>query len=387
MRRWISFPRSEGVASRQAHADIPTGTYEREVGREGFSGPATHIYHTHPPTDWVDWEGPLRPRAFDLMKLDGAADSPWSATAILENQHLSIRLWRIEGAMDHLARNGDGDDLLLVHEGDGDFFCDFGHLDFHEGDLIVVPRGTMWRLETGGPAILLLIEATNDSYRLPERGLLGEHAIFDPAVLDTPVLDSAFRNQQSEDERWRVVIKRCGALSAVTYAFNPLDAVGWKGNALPVRLNWREIRPLMSHRYHVPPSAHTTFVAERFVVSTFVPRPIESDPGALKVPFFHSNDDYDEVIFYHRGTFFSRDNIGPGMLTLHPAGALHGPHPKAFAAGARRGGAETDEVAVMIDARDPLNVTEAASAVEWPGYVDSWRTKGARRRKKPGKRR
>ena len=86
----------------------------------------------------------------------------------------------------------------------------------------------------------------------------------------------------------------------------------------------------MSHRYHLPPSAHTTFVGKNFVVCTFCPRPIESDPGALKVPFFHNNDDYDEIIFYHRGEFFSRDNIKPGMATFHPCGFTHGPHPKAF---------------------------------------------------------
>ena len=89
----------------------------------------------------------------------------------------------------------------------------------------------------------------------------------------------------------------------------------------------------MSHRYHVPPSAHTTFVSDRFIVCTFCPRPIESDPGALKVPFFHNNDDFDELIFYHKGEFFSRDNIHPGMLTLHPSGITHGPHPKAFQTG------------------------------------------------------
>ena len=105
---------------------------------------------------------------------------------------------------------------------------------------------------------------------------------------------------------------------------------------------------------------HATFVADRFVVCTFVPRPIESDPGALKVPFFHSNDDFDEVIFYHAGDFFSRDNIQPGMVTFHPAGFTHGPHPKAFAAGAKAAKTMTDEVAVMIDARDPLDMGEAA---------------------------
>jgi len=40
----------EGRTSQQAHANLPAGTYEREVGREGFFGAATHIYHAHPPT-------------------------------------------------------------------------------------------------------------------------------------------------------------------------------------------------------------------------------------------------------------------------------------------------------------------------------------------------
>ncbi len=33
MKSWISFPRKEGAASRQAHADLPQGTYERELGK------------------------------------------------------------------------------------------------------------------------------------------------------------------------------------------------------------------------------------------------------------------------------------------------------------------------------------------------------------------
>ena len=115
----------------------------------------------------------------------------------------------------------------------------------------------------------------------------------------------------------------------------------------------------------------------RFVVCTFCPRPIETDPGALKVPFFHSNDDYDEVIFYHRGQFFSRDNIHPGMITLHPSGIPHGPHPKAFETGAKAARKETDEVAVMIDTRDALDVAPAAESVEWAGYVDSWKGAGS----------
>ncbi len=372
-RNWIEFPRVEGEASRQAHADLPSGTYEREIGRDGFFGPATHLYHRHPPTGWTSFEGPLRPRAFDAAKAVARTRTPLDCTRLMKNASLDFGIWATDKPMAELARNSDGDVLLFMHEGEGALFCDFGHLAYRDGDYMLLPRGTMWRLEPKSRTVMLVIEATNGAYRLPERGILGPHAVFDPAALDTPKLDDAFRSQRDGD--WKVLVKRRDQLSTIAYPFNPLDAVGWKGNLAVVRLNWRDIRPIMSHRYHVPPSVHSTFVADRFVVCTFVPRPIESDPGALKVPFFHSNDDYDEVIFYHRGEFFSRDNIHPGMVTFHPSGFTHGPHPKAFAAGAKAARTETDEVAVMIDARDCLDMAEGAESTEDKGYADSWKPK------------
>jgi homogentisate 1,2-dioxygenase len=374
MKNWIEFPRVEGETSRQAHADLPAGTYEREIGRDGFFGPASHIYHRHPPTGWTGFEGPLRPRAFNAVLAAKAADNPFSPVPLLSNASCKIAIWRCAESMRHLFRNSDGDTLLFVHEGEGDIYCDFGHLTYSEGDYVLLPRGTMWRLEPADPTLSLVIEATNGSFRLPEKGILGPHAIFDPSALYTPQLDDKFRAQADEHE-WRLRVKRRGAVTTITYPFNPLDAVGWKGNLSVVKLNWRDIRPVMSHRYHIPPSVHTTFVAERFIVCTFVPRPIESDPGALKVPFYHSNDDYDEVIFYHAGEFFSRDNIKPGMMTWHPNGFTHGPHPKAFAAGAKAAKTMTDEVAVMVDARDPLDMSEAAEGTEDRGYADSWKSK------------
>jgi len=375
MKQWISLPRIEGTASRQAHADLPEGTYERELGKEGFFGPATQMYHRHPPTAWIDWQGPLRPRAFDLNKLDTAPAGPFAATEVLINAQLRLRFWNTEGAMDHLVRNSDGDELLFVHEGAGSLYCDYGHLPIEAGDYIVVPRGTMWHTDFDGAASLLLIKATNDSYRLPDKGLVGGHAIFDPAMLDTPAIDDAFRAQQTpkgKTETWRIEIKRRNQISTVTYPFNPLDAVGWQGTLAPVRINLRDIRPLMSHRYHVPPSAHTTFLANRFVICSFVPRPFESDPGALKVPFFHNNDDFDEVIFYHRGDFFSRDNIDQGMMTFHPCGFTHGPHPKALKGMFTPAKSATDEYAVMIDTRDALEVADLPAGVELEDYVRSW---------------
>ncbi|MCV2883148.1 homogentisate 1,2-dioxygenase [Aestuariibacter sp. AA17] len=378
MRRWINFPRHEGITSRQAHADFPEeGIYEREVGRSGFFGPAAHLHHKHPPTNWVDWQGPLKPRAFDLNQLEAqdvetATSSPWSAPTILKNAHCQYRIWHCNAAMNKLVRNADGDELLFIHQGTASLYCDYGHLEIVQGDYVVLPRSTMWRLEPHEPMQILMIEATNDSYQLPEKGMVGPHAVFDPAVLDTPKINDKFLAQQDENT-WQVEVKRHNQLSEITFPFNPLDAIGWHGDLSVVRLNWRDIRPLMSHRYHLPPSAHTTFVASRFVICTFVPRPIESDPGALKVPFYHNNDDYDEVLFYHEGDFFSRDNIEKGMVTFHPAGFTHGPHPKAFKAGMEYKKKFTDEVAVMLDTRDALEIGEAASKVENLEYINSWK--------------
>ncbi|WP_417320394.1 homogentisate 1,2-dioxygenase [Emcibacter sp.] len=372
MKNWIGFPHREGKHSRQAHVDLPEGTYEREMGKEGFFGPASHLYHKNIPTGWTSFEGPLQPHAFDTNKLSDFGSSPWNAEALITNAHMKFRIWKTSEKMDHLVRNADGDDLLFIHHGAGELFCDFGHLNYEAGDYIVIPRGAMWRIEPAEKTEMVLVEATNSSYQLPDKGMVGPHAIFDPAILDVPAIDAAFEAQQGQDE-WRVVVKARNQFSTITYPFNPLDAAGWKGDLTVVRVNVRDIRPLMSHRYHLPPSAHTTFVAGRFVVCTFAPRPIESDPGALKVPFYHNNDDYDEIIFYHRGDFFSRDNIEQGMVTFHPFGFTHGPHPKAFKAGEKAARKETDEYAMMIDTRDPVEMTESAYSVENKDYVNSWK--------------
>ncbi len=368
----IPIQRREGRISRQAHVDVPEEGYEREIGRAGFAGPASHVIHAHPPTGWSGFDGPLRPRAFDTRDLKDEEVLPFDAPLLLGGAHLELRFWVTAAPMSQLVRNADGDQLLFVHAGRGALFCDHGHLPFRDGDYLLLPRGSAWRIEPVEPLRILLLEATGQRLGLPDRGLLCQHALFDPDVLETPRLDEAFDAQRSEATT-ELVVKGRGGRTTITYPFNPLDALGWKGGLAPVRLNWRDLRPVGSARYHLPPSAHTTFLAEHFAVCTFVPRPLESDPRALNLPFFHSNDDVDEVLFYHRGRFMSRDDAGPGLLSFHPAGFPHGPHPKALAE-ARAGGREaTDEVAVMIDAFEALEPGPGAAQIERAAYADSWK--------------
>lgn len=372
---------SRGEVSRQAHVGVPEGTVEEEHGRAGFAGPASHLYRRHPPTDWSRVDGPAVHRAYDGRRLDPGTDL-WP-TAILVNDDVTVAVHALAVPYrEEFARNADGDELHFVHEGTGTLRTEYGPLDYRPGHHLVVPRGTTRRFEPATPTRLLTVEARGGRYDLPDRGPLGRHAVFDPAVLDVPEPEG-----RDEAGEFVVVVKRLGADTRIAYPFHPCDVVGWKGDVAPVRLHVDDIRPVVSPRYHLPPSVHATFVAPGFVVATFAPRPVESDPDAVRLPFFHRNVDYDEVLFYHRGEFSSRAGIEVGMLTHHPFGLHHGPHPAArrrdaeaaAAATAARAAGEVpaprvaDEVAVMVDARRPLlAVAPAAERLEVPGYVDSW---------------
>ena len=91
----------------------------------------------------------------------------------------------------------------------------------------------------------------------------------------------------------------------------------------------------------------------------------------MKVPFYHRNIDFDEVLFYHAGNFFSREGIKAGAITWHPQGIHHGPHPNAAKNAADK--TETQEIAVMVDTYRPLIPAPGAQSVEFEEYYMSWR--------------
>lgn len=371
-KRWnLWLPQHEGNFARQAHVDIPPQTFEREMGRHGFAGAATHFYHRNPHTAWQSISGTICPAAFDLPQVESAS-SPWNAASVLASHSCKIRFWRSSEAMGHLVRNADGDDLLFVHRGAGDFFCDYGHLQLRAGDYVLVPRGTMWRVDITEAMEVLMIEATGEQIYVPERGLMGNHAPFDMGVLARPRLNEAFQ-AQPRGGNWEVHVKRRDQIGKICYPFNPLDAVGWKGDLFPVRLNVDDFRPVSNHRVALPPSIHTTFESPRFMVGTIVPRPFETEPGALKLPWFHNNDDCDEVIFSHRGNLASRGGvIKEGTLTLHPSGMTHGPHPDVMPRMYDAQGMFSGYM-VMIDTLDQLDVCPLPADCTIGEYPQSWR--------------
>ena len=367
------YPLKRGVFSAQAHVSLPEGTYEEEHGRKGFYGKSAHIYHANPPTGWTRFEGKLRPHLFDLNELvpGDLTEAEGGPIAFLGNSEIRVSVSRRSAPMPFYYRNADYDELLFVHRGTGIIETDFGPLDFEPGDYIVLPRAVTYRVVPAAADNFFLLMESKAEFDQPEKGLLGQHALYDPGVIVVPEPAPG----TLEGPEWEVRISSEGEYSKVFYPFNPIDAIGWKGDLCAWKLNLRDIRPVMSHRGHLPPSAHTTFVTQGAVVCSFVPRPLEEDPEALRVPFFHRNTDYDEFLFYHDGDFFSKDNIKPGMATLHPRGIHHGPHPKALAN--QRAKTRTDEYAVMLDGLNPIHVLEAGEKVEWQEYWASWGVKKA----------
>jgi homogentisate 1,2-dioxygenase len=367
----MEIPYVRGRVAQQAHVGLPEGTVEEEYARNGFFGRYAHLYRAHAPVGWTRIEGPLKPRAYDLRKLD-APTTDWleGRKALLENADVRLCLSTLTSPMPYLFRNADADEVLFVHEGAGRLETDFGPLPYEGGDYVLVRRGTAYRLLPTSASRFLVVEAFSE-VAFPDKGMLGQHALFDPAVIQVPSPDERSSLLANVAGEFELRIRRLGEVTKVFYPFNPHDVVGWKGTLAVQKLNVRDIRPVSSDRYHLPPSAHTTFVMKNAVICTFAPRPLENgDPAALKVPFYHSNIDFDEVLFYHSGDFFSRTGIAPGMLTFHPQGIHHGPQSKAFDRAAKA--TRTEEVAVMLDTKNPLVACAAAERTELSDYWRSW---------------
>lgn len=363
---------SQGIHTKQAHKGIPEGCVEEEQGRKGFYGHVSHLIKKKGSTRWKTIDGPLKPRMFDLVK----ADRSGKRQRLLFNHDIAIHSqWVFPNEAKNLTafRNADADSLYFCHLGKGELLTEYGLLTYRPGDYIVIPKCFAHIFLPAEDSQLLLIENFTGDFREPDRGIAGKNAVYDTAQLGLPDLAAMQEYLKKNGLRCLdVEVKHTEEMTHFQYEDCIFDILGWKGDLFPFKLNMDQLMPLMSHRAHLPPSAHTTFVAPNFVVCSFVPRPIESDEDALKVPFYHQNIDYDEVLFYHNGDFFSRSNLHSGMMSFHPAGFPHGPHPKAFEK--IKSIQFTSEYAVMIDTRRPLQRDASIDGIELADYWKSWQT-------------
>jgi homogentisate 1,2-dioxygenase len=271
--------------------------------------------------------------------------------------------------MPYFYRNAGGDELLFIHRGAGVLETQFGELAYRQHDYIVVPTGTTYRIVPSAPTRMLVHESIG-MVKIPRKyrnefGQLEEHAPYYERDFRVPVL-KAPADAQGEYE----VRVSSGARHATYVVQNhPFDVVGWDGYCYPYAFNVEEFMPITG-KLHQPPPAHATFEAPGAAFCAFVPRLFDYHPLAVPVPYNHSSVDCDEVLYYVSGNFMSRRGVEEGSITLHAAGAPHGPQPGAVESSL--GKTSTDEIAVMVDTFKPLLVAQSALECEDPNYFRSW---------------
>lgn len=356
---------------------------EQLFSTEGFSNDYSLLYHLYPPTQITHTgatmdlrpeaatEKKLQHRSFDGFQVLPVEDYLRSRQVILFNNDCHISLAAPGQSMkDYFYKNADADELIFVHEGSGVLHTLYGDLDFAAGDYIVIPRGTIYQIAFSVTHNRLLIVESFSPLRFPKRylsayGQLLEHAPYSERDIRGP------KQLVTHDEKgdFLMRIKKHHHLYSLHYATHPFDVVGWDGCCYPFTFSIHDFEPITG-RVHQPPPVHQTFEARNFVVCSFVPRLFDYHPEAIPAPYNHSNIDSDELLYYVDGDFMSRKHVTKGMITLHPAGIPHGPHPGAVEKSI--GATDTKELAVMIDTFHPLQLTPQAVEIENPGYTMSW---------------
>lgn len=372
------FPQKRHVQYRK-----PDGTlyWEQLMGTKGFSGVSSLLYHNNPPTEVTrvekirdivyeaESQDVLKHRHFFTNKMEKSGDPIDARQVLLFNDDCSIAVCKPTEQMDYYYRNAEWDECLFVHEGTGRLETIFGTIEYRRGDYLVIPMGTTYRVVWDQPSKFLIVESFSEivppkRYR-NEHGQLLEHSPFcerdirPPSKLET----------HTETGEFEVRVKARNMLNAYFFGFHPLDVVGWDGYLYPYAFNIEDFEPITG-RVHQPPPVHQTFDGHNFVICSFVPRLYDYHPQAIPAPYFHSNIESDEVLYYVEGNFMSRKGIEEGSVTLHPMGIPHGPHPGTIDASI--GKKETFELAVMVDTFRPLKIAKVQDGVEDPNYMSSW---------------
>jgi homogentisate 1,2-dioxygenase len=356
---------------------------EEVLGFEGFSGNESILYHLTSPcrivdagdftriehAEWVPDAHVHRHLVTGTTEPDG--DPITGRRCLMWNNDLEVSICRPEWETEAFYRDGEGDEVIFVHEGSGTLETVFGSLPYREHDYIVIPRGTTYRFACDALPQLWLVFHTPGEMETPSRyrnryGQLLESAPYSQRDFHPPAELVTHR----ETGEFDLVVRVRGGLQRYLLDYHPFDVVGWDGYVYPYTFNIHDFEP-RTGRLHLPPPTHQTFQGPNFVICSFCPRELDYDPQAVPLPYHHSNVQSEEVIYYVSGEFGSRKGIEVGSITVHPSGLPHGPQPGLVekALGQRR----TEELAVMWDTFRPLRLAEPARELDDPTYAYSWR--------------
>ncbi|MBI5266642.1 MAG: homogentisate 1,2-dioxygenase [candidate division Zixibacteria bacterium] len=358
--------------------------YREELySSKGFSGIYSNKYYIHMPTSvesvreikpfadaaWPD--APVLYFHFFTDKKVTKGDFISSRNLFLKNAHCRISTAHPSQDTDRFFRNAYHAELVFIHRGTGKFVSEYGQIPFVEGDQIIIPRAVTYQLKFDSYADnKIVIVESSTAYEVPRKYRTDYGQILE----DAPYCERDFKlpeymTPHDESGKFVVVLKAGERYFEHTLPWHPFNVVGWDGYLYPFAFNIKDYHPKVG-RIHLPPPVHLAFNTGHFIVCNFVPRPYDFHPNAVPAPYFHSNIDSDEVLYYIDGDFMSRTGVVSGSITLHPGGMPHGPQPGRTEASV--GAKETKEWALMIDTYEPLVPTIHVKETVDPAYAQSW---------------
>jgi homogentisate 1,2-dioxygenase len=354
---------------------------EEVMGYEGFSGNESILYHLQTPCrvkelgtftaiereEWVP-----DAHAWHLMNsadVEPHGDVIDGRRLLMWNDDVEIALCRPDREQEAFYKNGEGDEVIFVHEGSGEVETTFGTLPYREGDYVVIPRGTVYRFRPEGEQRYLTFH-TPGEIETPKRyrnryGQLLEGAPFSHRDIHAPTELETNRERGDFD----LIVRVRDGFQHYVVDYHPLEVVGWDGYVYPYTFNIHDFEPITG-RIHQPPPVHQTFQGPNFVICSFCPRMLDFDQNSVPIPYNHSNLQSEEMIYYISGEFGSRKGIDVGSITLHPSGLPHGPQPGL--AEKSIGQTWTSELAVMCDTFRPLRLSALSRELDDGKYAMSW---------------
>ena len=276
--------------------------------------------------------------------------------------------------------NADGEFLVVAQQNSLLFRTEFGAILIAPGEVAVIPRGVMFRVElVDGPARAYVCENYGGGFTLPDRGPIGANCLANPRDFLAPV--AAY---EDADVPTTLYVKWGGELYRTALPHSPIDVVAWHGNYYPYKYDLRRFSPVGAISFdHPDPSIFTVLTSPSETPGTanidFVifPERWAVAENTFRPPWYHRNI-MSEFMGLVYGVYDAKpEGFVPGGMSLHNQMLPHGPDSDAFNHASNvelKPVKLTNTLAFMFETRFRQRVTTYAASLETlqDDYSDCW---------------
>jgi len=276
--------------------------------------------------------------------------------------------------------NADGEMLIVAEHGKIRFRTEFGVIEIEPGEICVIPRGVMFRVElVDGPVRAYVCENYGGGFILPDRGPIGANCLANPRDFLAPV--AAYEDVEGPHTLY---VKWGGDLFKTEVSQSPLDVVAWHGNYYPYKYDLRRFSPVGAIMFdHPDPSIFTVLTSPSETPGTanvdfviFPERWLVAE-NTFRPPWYHRNimSEFMGLIY---GVYDAKpEGFVAGGFSLHNQMLPHGPDTEAFEHASNselKPVRLSNTLAFMFETRFRQRVTQYAAALDTlqENYIDCW---------------